>query len=344
VTDLDKAFSADDSLPPVEPPSAGFIVQLFVVPAIIVLIVVAVSLLFNWLAHMGRDPKEYIAQIRQGRTGAWQAAHDLATEIAQDRELRRNGELAESTHALLLAKLNEPVPPSAADREAQVNLLFFLTSALGRFEQGDVLPGLLQAATAERADSTAIAAGAVESLAALADLRGPDWAAQHPEVGTTLISLTETDREPDLQARAAFALGVWGGDAVTGRLRSLLESGQREVRFNAATGLARHELNDETLSEVRVVVMEMLALGHRQEEASSRERSEADWFLALKNGLTATKMLVEHHPNQDFSELRTTVEDVRDAAKAGRLPQGFALSIELQAAELLRTMNSAGSP
>ena len=31
----------DELLPPVEPPSAGFIVQLFVIPAVIVLIIVS---------------------------------------------------------------------------------------------------------------------------------------------------------------------------------------------------------------------------------------------------------------------------------------------------------------
>jgi hypothetical protein len=37
-------------LPPVEPPTAGFIVQLFVLPAVIVAVVIVVWLLFGKLA------------------------------------------------------------------------------------------------------------------------------------------------------------------------------------------------------------------------------------------------------------------------------------------------------
>ena len=35
-------ISPNDALPPVEPPSAGFIVQLFVIPAVIVAIIIIV--------------------------------------------------------------------------------------------------------------------------------------------------------------------------------------------------------------------------------------------------------------------------------------------------------------
>ena len=50
-----RAISPDD-LPPVEPPSAGFLVQLFLVPALIVGIIVCVWLAFHWLAQLGNDP------------------------------------------------------------------------------------------------------------------------------------------------------------------------------------------------------------------------------------------------------------------------------------------------
>jgi hypothetical protein len=53
-------LSPNDALPPVEPPSAGFILQLFVIPGVIVTIIVLVWLLFNWLAQMGNDPQAYV--------------------------------------------------------------------------------------------------------------------------------------------------------------------------------------------------------------------------------------------------------------------------------------------
>src|SRR5690242_6222897 len=41
----------EELLPPVEQPSARFIVQLFVVPALIVVLIVGVWLSFNWLVR-----------------------------------------------------------------------------------------------------------------------------------------------------------------------------------------------------------------------------------------------------------------------------------------------------
>ena len=68
----------DHGLPPVEPPSARFILQLFVVPAVIVTIIVLVWLLFNWLAQMGSDPTKYVAALRSNSKARWQAAASLA--------------------------------------------------------------------------------------------------------------------------------------------------------------------------------------------------------------------------------------------------------------------------
>ena len=47
----------DDALPPVEPPSAAFLVQLFVVPLTIVACGLFVVWGFYWLAQMGNDPE-----------------------------------------------------------------------------------------------------------------------------------------------------------------------------------------------------------------------------------------------------------------------------------------------
>ena len=56
---------APADLPPVEAPSAGFIVQLFVIPAIVVAVVIFVWLLFGKLAGGERDPTEYVRRLRR---------------------------------------------------------------------------------------------------------------------------------------------------------------------------------------------------------------------------------------------------------------------------------------
>ena len=78
-------FSPDDALPPVEPPSAGFIVQLFVVPGVIVIVIIMVWLMFNWLAHMGNDRDAYVRALSRNNEARWQAAYNLAEALRSER-------------------------------------------------------------------------------------------------------------------------------------------------------------------------------------------------------------------------------------------------------------------
>ena len=73
-TSQNQQMNPDDSLPPVEPPSAAFLVQLFLVPGIIVAIIVCVWLSFHWLAHLGNDPQAYV------RTPAGHSQGELTNE------------------------------------------------------------------------------------------------------------------------------------------------------------------------------------------------------------------------------------------------------------------------
>src|ERR1700733_13898129 len=89
-------------LPPVEAPSAGFIVQLFVIPAVVVLVVICVWLLFGKLAGGERDAMEYVRLIRESSSNsraANRAAFELASLIQNDPKLASDpkllGELTE---------------------------------------------------------------------------------------------------------------------------------------------------------------------------------------------------------------------------------------------------------
>src|SRR5690606_15580530 len=102
-----ESMSPDDILPPVEPPSAGFIVQLFVVPAVIVTIIVLVWTLFNWLAHMGDDPSNYIKALRRDNAARWQSAVNLANALRRpNNPLKRDANFARELSGLLLAELD----------------------------------------------------------------------------------------------------------------------------------------------------------------------------------------------------------------------------------------------
>src|SRR6516165_6784046 len=68
-------------LPPVEAPSASFVVQLFVIPAVVVAVVIVVWLLFGKLAGGERDATEYVRQLRAPNAN-WRAANRAAFELA----------------------------------------------------------------------------------------------------------------------------------------------------------------------------------------------------------------------------------------------------------------------
>ena len=67
-------------LPRVEAPSAGFVVQLFVIPAAVVVVVIIVWLLFGKLAGGERDAMEYVEQLKQPQAN-WRSAYELASQV-----------------------------------------------------------------------------------------------------------------------------------------------------------------------------------------------------------------------------------------------------------------------
>ena len=71
----------DDALPTVEPPSAAFLVQLFVVPLMIVSCGLFVVWGFYGLAQMGNDPENYVRALRRNNEGRWQVALNFANDL-----------------------------------------------------------------------------------------------------------------------------------------------------------------------------------------------------------------------------------------------------------------------
>ena len=60
----DPADGLPENLPPVQPPSAGFIMQLFLVPGLIVAAVIAVWALFGKLSASEQDWRHLVAEVR----------------------------------------------------------------------------------------------------------------------------------------------------------------------------------------------------------------------------------------------------------------------------------------
>ena len=69
-------------LPPVQPPTSGFLLQLFFIPMVIVLIIVVVWMLFSWLAHKGATPRELVKELsRRCMSAVMQLKVPLKVEV-----------------------------------------------------------------------------------------------------------------------------------------------------------------------------------------------------------------------------------------------------------------------
>ena len=115
-------------LPPVEAPSAGFVVQLFVIPAIVVAVVIFVWLLFGKLAGGERDPADYVRRLRQA-SGDWRSAFELASLIQND------AKLASDPH--LLGELSDLLSTELKTKEVDPKLTVYLIKSLGAFQTLD---------------------------------------------------------------------------------------------------------------------------------------------------------------------------------------------------------------
>ncbi len=333
--DLRSPAAPDHGLPPVEPPSARFILQLFVVPAVIVIIIVLVWLLFNWLAQMGSDPTKYVAALRSNSKARWQAAASLADVLNDTRnvELKRDRHLAQQLSSLLTDELKEP-----NDGEEQEMLDIYLCRVLGEFAVPDVAPPLLEAAGRARPEEIAVRRAALEGLAVLsanlsagASATGSEHAVENPHQAQIdeVLAKAATDTDPQIRSVAAFALGVVGDEPSRGVLQKLLQDLYPDVRYNAATGLARHH-DASGLS----VILEML---DPDEERSLKLESEEDSrqfkrSLIVENGLQAALVIYSKLPESEQQSLRAAIERLTNEKLPG--------DIRLKATEALRIVGS----
>ena len=234
---------SSESLPPVEPPSAKFIVQLFVVPGLIVATIVGVWLLFGKLASAEQDWQALLADMkssnehRRGR-GAMGLAQALA--IDQNRKLEgprltTNPQVAQELSAFLTDTLksssNEPV---VIDQQA------FLTRTLGLLDVPEAVLPVLREAMQETRDREVRknAVAAVATIAHRANARGTPLT----DAGI-LEELSAIARDPDplLRSLAALSLGFFPLELADQSLTVLLADADANTRANAAVAFTRHK-------------------------------------------------------------------------------------------------------
>jgi hypothetical protein len=328
--------SAENALPPVEPPSAGFIIQLFVIPGIIVFIIVMVWLMFNWLALKGNDPSAYIRELSKNNANRWQSAVNLANALRAERDhgpdsIKNNPELVRQLVGIL-----EPELKQGGMQDEPVFLRYFLCKALGEFYINDGFPALDDAVETNRDPAESkVRQAALQAIALLAEQAPrPDDKAQQRRDAVLMTAA----KDPDDQVRstAAFALGVIGGEAANGRLRELLADPSADVRYNAATGLARH--GDPACVEV---LCEMLdpdetAPLKTKELESTRQYKRA----VIINGLRASREFLKQNEAKDAAA-RASLEKAAitlQKSSFGKAMHGDQIGMEL--AQLLNDLHA----
>jgi hypothetical protein len=339
-------YSPDKNLPPVQPPTLGFLVQLFVIPALIVGSIVMVWMLIDWLAHMGNEPGKEIEILASGSKGRWQAAHNLAKELAQDRDgkLRGNSEMASKLAAIFTKALDTPLPKGTgtqdtSERQETLQLRYYLARSLGLFTVDDGTTVLLRAAApTDNTEELPVQVAALDSLGQLASVQhtpakdAPEsslkpW--EHEAAVRNALLAASQRPEVEIRERAAFHLGQFSDPAVTARLEQLTEDAELFTRFHAATSLAIQG-NSKALPVLRelleVTPTDMLppeyrlspeqikdldeAAQRKYENELTKQKAIADQkrLLVIRNSLDSLVKLKEKTPSVDLSSILPSVE------------------------------------
>jgi len=308
-----RGLSPDDALPPVEPPSAGFILQLFIVPGVIVVIIVMVWLMFHWLVQQGNDPEAYVAALERNNEARWQAAVNLANALRNDRDKSNAALRHDSKLARRLADILEAEIKTGSMEQKPVTLRFYLCETLGELSVPDGLPTLVKAAGLQRSDEEIqVRLAALRAIALLSQTltqEGHAAALNDAQVTATLLTASQ-DADPLVRSTAATALGVIGDAEATERLQTMLDDTYPDARYNAALGLARH-------GDARSVpvLAEMLDLDQSEgidieKQVELREFKRA---LLVVNALRAADQLMQKNPEADLSPVQAAVDKLLDA-------------------------------
>ena len=295
---------ADTALPEIRPPNAGFILQLFLIPMMIVSVIICVWLLFNFISR-GETPTELVRGLQKMNNASWQKAYTLSSLLrAPASELKNDEELARELIAVLETKLTE----ETADAN-QVKLRIFVCKCLGEFEIDLGLSALLNAVQqTDNGNDLVIALTAVESVAVLmSNLDESVRAENYDRIVETLLAASNEQAEnldhvlrvQQLRSAAGFALGVAGGDKALQRLVSMLDDAHPNTRFNAAIGLARYGKLESTAVLLEMLDSENTAITNGEPEGSHAFKRS----VVITNAIRAVVSLSEFHQAAELSDL-----------------------------------------
>jgi HEAT repeat protein len=302
----------EELLPPVEQPSARFIMQLFVVPALIVLIIVGVSLTFSWLVRSATvDHKALINGIESGPAVAkWQRASELADMLNNPRyaHLKRDQDSAERLSQILDRAIDQT--SDGKDSQEDATLRVFLARALGEFEVDEGSDVLLKAAETKRtSQDDLVRQRAIEALAVRAhnlQQHNPPDQLTNPDVEATLIRLAGDD-DMAIRSRATFALGKLGTPAAIEKLEALVNDPNPDTRYNAAVALA-HRGNAKAVD----TLAEMLDLSELSKSTNEKETEDPGFkrSVIISSAIDAAHALARQNPRADLTNVLKALDQL----------------------------------
>jgi len=327
VVDADNRYararsSSDELLPPVEPPSAGFIIQLFVIPAVIVAAVVAIWFVIESLARRGeQDPAVIVAALKSNNQARFQQAKDLADMLRLPQRYPEMKVSHDLSHQI--AGYVDELVAAGRPEDAEVTMRIFLVTALGEFHVDDGLPALLNAAQNDpERDVRRRAINAIAVLAgAMAGLKPPQ-SLQSEELAEALLKLAD-DQDELVRSETTFAIGVVAGtpDAdprLAEKLVELADDPYTDARFNAAAALARLGSPAAPAAVAEMFDADSLASSLSGEKALTEEVTEEALAaqkafkrnMILSSALKSTNQLLatQSLPAEAFAPLETAVE------------------------------------
>jgi hypothetical protein len=309
-----RPVAGDELLPPVEPPNAGFIIQLFVIPAVIVMLIVAVWLTVSWLVHRTR-PQDLIQGLEGSGVSRWQKASELADILRNERfaDFKRDETASSSLAAILTREIGVAGGDGSGMEGESVKLRFFLCRALGEFETVAGIDALVLAAQTNRDPAEQLVRrGAVQGLAMRAFHRRESMQEEElagSPIEETLLRLA-SDEDGLIRSETAFALGRVGTSAALEKLVALVGDPYADTRYNAAVALAHH--GNAVGVDVLAEMLEPLPLASAKEEPD-RAAQVLKRSTILKGAMKAALELKQRNTS---ANLTPVVKSLRELAEA----------------------------
>ncbi|WP_437227226.1 HEAT repeat domain-containing protein [Planctomicrobium sp. SH661] len=318
--DAPRNLSLPDDLPPVEPPSAGMIIQLFLVPAVIVAVIVGVYALFGRVASQELDWRQLTTDVRSENPHVrWRGALGLAQMLDADAQRGDKSQhlAARPEIASALADLYQELITRNSLNEEELKQIEFLSKALGRMEVPETIVPVLRAGiqTDRNHDvrkhsliGLAMLAGTMKDNPSLRD---------NAKLVTQMIDISK-ESDPLFRHQAAFDLGLLASPAALERLEVLLEDPDEMVRVNAAIGLARNgKLNGLPVFHELLREAAEWKLDPSQVKSPEQESTYFERMLMVLNTIKAvTQLLPQLSPEEKATftkELKAISESTRDA-------------------------------